>query len=107
MNVLLASVLERTREVGIRKAMGARRRDILIQFLFESIFLSGSGGMIGIIVGILISRVLCAFIDIPSLISVEAITLGAVFAIGVGLIFGVYPAWKAASIDPIEALRYE
>jgi putative ABC transport system permease protein len=107
MNILLASVAERTREIGIRKAVGAKRKDILIQFLFESILFSLIGGAVGLGFGIVSSNLLGSLLRIPSLISAEAIVVGVVFSLVVGVIFGVYPAWKASRLSPIEALRYE
>jgi putative ABC transport system permease protein len=107
MNILLASVLERTREIGIRKAVGARKKDILFQFLFESILFSVFGGLWGVASGIVVSKFLSSAIEIPAVISVEAIVVGISFAIATGVLFGVYPAWKAAKLNPIESLRYE
>lgn len=107
MNIMLVSVTERTREIGIRKALGARKRDILSQFLIESLVLSGIGGVIGIIVGILMSRGIAQVIGITAktTYSVTAIAFG--FSMLVGIFFGLYPANKASSLKPIEALRYE
>lgn len=107
MNIMLVSVTERTREIGIRKALGARKRDILNQFLIESLVLSGIGGVIGIIVGILMSRGIAQVMGITAktTYSVTAIAFG--FSMLVGIFFGLYPANKASSLKPIEALRYE
>ncbi len=107
MNIMLVSVTERTREIGIRMAVGARRRDILYQFLIEALVLSLIGGLIGIILGVGASKLISQFFKWPTLISVEALLLSFSFAGGVGVFFGFYPARKAASLDPIEALRYE
>ena len=107
MNIMLVSVTERTREIGIRKAVGARRRDILLQFLVESISLSVTGGIIGIVVGILGSKLISHFAGWATLLSVQAIVMAFSFAVAVGVFFGLYPARRAASLDPIEALRHE
>jgi len=106
MNIMLVSVTERTREIGIRKAIGAKRRDILSQFLVESMILSLTGGLIGVLLGIGVGR-LGSLINIPSTVSVASIITAFVFSAAVGLFFGIYPAMKAAVLDPIEALRYE
>ncbi len=106
MNIMMVSVTERTREIGIRKALGAKRRDILSQFLVESVFLSLSGGAIGIILGVGGARAMEAF-GLPSTVSVTSIVMAFSFSAAVGLFFGVYPAMKAANLDPIEALRYD
>ena len=107
MNIMLVSVTERTREIGIRKAVGALRRDILIQFLLESMVLSLTGGFIGIVLGWLISRVAGSAIDLVTVVDAGTVILATGFAIGVGVVFGLYPAWRAAGLRPIEALRYE
>jgi putative ABC transport system permease protein len=107
MNIMLVSVTERTREIGLRKAMGAKRLDILIQFLIESVTLSLVGGVIGITLGIIGSRVISASAGWRTLVSPESIVLAFLFAAAVGVSFGVFPARKAAKLNPIEALRYE
>ena len=107
MNIMLVSVTERTREIGIRKAIGARRSDILLQFLVESIALSISGGVLGILCGISISYALSAWAQWNTMISISSIVMSFGFATAVGLFFGIYPAQKAAGLDPIIALRYE
>ena len=108
MNIMLVSVTGRTKEIGIKMSVGARRIDILKQFLFESIRLSVSGGIIGIISGIVISQYVPHFFpDLSSIISIEAIIISFLFSVGVGIFFGFYPAWQASKLDPIEALRYE
>ena len=108
MNVMLVSVTGRTKEIGIRMSVGARRSDILKQFLFESMQLSIIGGIIGIILGIVISQYVPHFFkDLKTIISVEAIIISFLFSVGVGIFFGFYPAWQASKLDPIEALRYE
>ncbi|MEM7799861.1 MAG: ABC transporter permease, partial [Chloroflexota bacterium] len=106
MNIMLVSVTERTREIGIRKAIGALRRDILLQFLLESIVLSLFGCLIGIGLGYLISYIASLF-DFSTVITTNSILLSVGFATIVGLVFGIYPAWRAANLRPIEALRYE
>lgn len=106
MNVLLASVLERTKEIGILRAVGAKKRDILFQFLLESISLSVIGGLLGVTVGLLASKFMSFIIDLPMVISLDSIFSGIIFSGVVGLIFGVFPAWKAATLNPIEALHY-
>jgi putative ABC transport system permease protein len=107
MNIMLVSVTERTREIGIRMAVGAKRKDILLQFLVEALALSLIGGFIGIFIGILSSKILSLSAGWPTLISGEAIVLSFIFAACVGIFFGFYPANKASKLDPIEALRYE
>jgi len=105
MNIMLVSVTERTREIGVRKAIGARRRDIIVQFLIEAATLTGLGGLLGIIVGCLIA--LLIQIVMPTHIPLWAPVVGFVVSVGLGLTFGLWPAWKAARLSPIEALRFE
>ncbi len=107
MNIMLVSVTERTREIGIRKAIGARHRDILLQFLVESVIISGIGGVIGTIIGLGLSYGISTFIKIPPSVSIQTILIAWIFSAGVGIFFGIYPANKAAKLDPIDALRYE
>jgi len=112
MNIMLVSVTERTREVGLRKALGARKRDILTQFLTESSLLSFLGGMIGILLGWLISFIvgqIAAANDAPftPVVGLDAILLATIFSAAIGLFFGIYPANRAAGLEPVEALRYE
>jgi macrolide transport system ATP-binding/permease protein len=107
MNILLVSVTERTREIGLRMAIGARRTHVLLQFLAESVILSVAGGIAGIIMGVLFSELIPVFVGWPAPISLAAIAGGFLFSAAVGIFFGYYPARKAANLDPIEALRYE
>ncbi len=107
MNIMLVSVTERTREIGLRMAVGARGRDILAQFLVEALTLSMIGGVIGVVVGIIASYTIPYFAGWRTLISAEAIIIAFAFAAAVGIFFGFYPARKAAQLNPIEALRYE
>ena len=109
MNIMLVSVTERTREIGLRKAVGAKTRHIMMQFLTEAIVLTIIGGILGIALGFIMASGLTKALDldiVPS-ISVETIVVTAGISIGVGLLFGTYPAYKAAKLDPIDALRYE
>ena len=107
MNIMLVSVTERTREIGIRMAIGARGRDILLQFLIEAVTLSIIGGALGICGGIGVSKIIAAKMDWPTLTSTTSIILAFAFSAGVGIFFGFYPARKASKLDPIDALRYE
>ncbi|MGI9535200.1 MAG: ABC transporter permease [Thermodesulfobacteriota bacterium] len=107
MNIMLVSVGERTKEIGIRMAVGAREKDILAQFLTEAIVLSLAGGVIGTILGILVSKIATSLTGWPSIISIEAIMMAFGFSATIGIFFGIYPARKASKLNPIEALRYE
>jgi putative ABC transport system permease protein len=107
MNIMLVSVTERTREIGVRMAVGAHGSDILTQFLIEAVTLSSVGGIIGIVCGIGASRILSIYAHWPTLISISSIAIAFLFSAAVGVFFGFYPARKAAALDPIEALRYE
>ena len=107
MHADLHSVTERTREIGIRIAIGAKRRDILLQFLAEAVLLTTCGGIIGILLGVAGARIVATLVGWPTLVSVNTIVIAFAFSAGVGVFFSFYPARKAASLNPIEALRYE
>jgi putative ABC transport system permease protein len=108
MNIMLVSVTERTREIGVRKAVGARRSDIVLQFLTEAVVLTGMGGLLGMTLGWMISSgVRLAFPQLPTAVPLWAAALGVVVSVGIGVFFGIWPASKAARLDPVEALRYE
>jgi len=107
MNIMLVSVTERTREIGIRKSVGARRRDIMYQFMVESVVVSGVGGVIGMGLGLFTAFAVSHLSSLPAAAPIWAVVLGLAFSASVGLFFGIYPAAKAAGLDPIEALRYE
>ncbi len=107
MNIMLVSVTERTREIGVRKAIGAKRANIILQFLTEAMTLSGTGGIIGVLFGIAIGLVVNMLLSFPLSVSILWIILGFTVAVSVGLVSGIYPAIKASKLDPIEALRYE
>jgi putative ABC transport system permease protein len=108
MNIMLVSVTERTQEIGVRKAIGARRRDIVHQFLFEAMTLTMLGGLMGVLFSVGVSRLVMLFVpSLPASIPAWAVTSGLVVSVGVGLVFGVWPAMKASRLDPIQCLRYE
>jgi putative ABC transport system permease protein len=108
MNIMLVSVTERTREIGVRKALGARKRDIVGQFLVEAMTLTGAGGVLGIVISVLITMLVGALVpSLPSVVPTWALVTGFTVSVVVGVFFGVWPAVKAAQLDPVEALRYE
>jgi putative ABC transport system permease protein len=107
MNIMLVSVTERTKEIGIRKAIGARRANILGQFIVEAVVLCQIGGIFGIIIGILGGNIAAIAFHMPAVFPVDWALIGFAITTLVGVIFGVYPAWKASNLDPIEALRFE
>jgi putative ABC transport system permease protein len=107
MNILLVSVTERTREIGIRKAIGAKRFDIMVQFLIESIVICAIGVFIGILCAVGLAKLVASVSPIPAAITPWVVFLGLAFTTVIGIFFGIYPASKAAKLNPIEALRYE
>ena len=107
MNIVLATVLERTREIGIRRSIGARRSDIVRQFLFESILISIGGGVVGIGFGYFLSWLIARAAEWNTIVTPSSIGIAFGVSVAVGVLFGIYPARKASRIDPIEALRYE
>lgn len=107
MNIMLVSVTERTKEIGIRKAVGATKFSIMSQFLIEAVILTGIGGLIGLVVGEGMSFLINAFSPLPAYIPIWAVIMGLTVSAGVGIVFGLYPAWKASKLNPIDALRYE
>jgi putative ABC transport system permease protein len=107
MNIMLVSVTERTREIGIRRAVGAKKRNIMTQFILEAVMLCEVGGVIGVALGVAGGNVLAFFLELPAVIPVDWAVIGLLMCSVVGVIFGTYPAWKAANLDPIDSLRYE
>ncbi|MCB0131066.1 MAG: FtsX-like permease family protein, partial [Caldilineaceae bacterium] len=108
MNIMLVSVTERTREIGLRKAVGAKRRDVLFQFLVEAVTLAVFGGIIGITLGVLGARAISAAFDaFEAVVGADAVMISLFFSMAVGLFFGIYPAYRASRLNPIDALRYE
>ncbi len=107
MNIMLVSVTERIKEIGIRKAIGANRRDIITQFLSEAVFLSEIGGVVGVILGVVGGNVVAMFMNIPAVIPMNWVVYGLLVCSFIGIGFGIYPAWRAANLDPIESLRFE
>ena len=107
MNIMLVSVTERTREIGIRLAVGAKRRDVMKQFLVESVILCLTGGGIGVLLGYIIASILSALLDWPIAVTMDAILMAFICSTTIGIFFGFYPARKASKLNPVEALRYE
>lgn len=107
MNIMLVSVLERTREIGIRKALGARERDIWAQFLIEAGFLALAGGIIGVVAGWVVSYFIPSIGQMTTVVSADIVILAVSVSVGIGLFFGFYPAWNASRLNPIDALRSE
>jgi putative ABC transport system permease protein len=107
MNIMLAAILERTREIGVRRAIGARRWDIIRQFVIEATLISFAGGLLGVVLGFALSQLIAWLAGWSTVVTISSIVLAFVVSISVGLIFGIYPAVKAARLDPVEAIRYE
>jgi len=107
MNIMLVSVTERTREIGIRKAIGAKKKNILVQFIIEAITLCLLGGIVGILLGIFVGNLAGSFLEASAVIPFDWVFIGVILCIVIGVTFGTYPAYKAANLDPIESLRYE
>ena len=107
MNIMLASVTERTREIGIRRAIGAKRRQIIVQFLIETVVLSTTGGIIGLGNGVLIPSLITFFSGMATVLTVKGVVLPLLISMSIGILFGIYPAMHAAKVDPIIALRHE
>lgn len=107
MNIMLASILERTREIGVRRAVGARQRDIVRQFLIEGVLISVVGGLMGILFGFGMSRLIAMLAGWSTIVTLSSILLAFLVSVSVGLVFGIYPAVKAARLDPVDAIRYE
>jgi len=107
MNIMLVSVTERTREIGVRKALGARQQDVLLQFLIESATMALVGGVIGILIGVALAKLVTVLVGFPATVQMWSVLMGLFMAGAVGVFFGVYPASKAARLDPVVALRAE
>ena len=107
MNIMLVSVHERTREIGVRRALGARRRTILAQFMLEASLVAALGGAVGTALGLGVAQLVATVTPLPAAVTPSAVALGLAFSAAVGLLFGSWPAWRAAHLDPVEALRYE
>jgi putative ABC transport system permease protein len=107
MNIMLASVTERTREIGIRRAIGAKRKQIILQFLIETVVLSTVGGITGLCLGLIIPMLITLFAGMPTVITTFSIVLPLFISVGIGIVFGLYPAARASEVDPIIALRHE
>ena len=107
MNIMLVSVTERTREIGIRRAIGAKKRNIMMQFIMEAIVLCEVGGVMGVVLGVVGGNIGAHFLNMPPVIPLDWVFLGLLICSIVGVVFGTYPAYKAANLDPIDSLRYE
>ena len=107
MNIMLANIMERTKEIGVRRAIGATQRDVLNQFIYEAMVISIVGGLIGIIIGFLLTSMITGYAEWRTIITPFSVILAFFVSVAVGLVFGIYPAKKAAEKDPIESLRYE
>jgi len=107
MNIMLVSVIERTREIGIRKALGATRSSILLQFILEAVIVTLTGGIFGIVLGAIAGKIISRFINIPFILSPAVVLIATAISTAIGLFFGVFPAHKASKLNPVEALRYE
>jgi putative ABC transport system permease protein len=107
MNIMLVSVVERTREIGVRRAIGATRRNIRWQFLTEAVLLSLGGGLAGVLLGIAIAKAISGFGPLPTLVRPELVVAGLLISVVTGVLAGVFPAWRASKLPPVEALRYE
>ena len=107
MNIMLVAVTERTREIGVRKALGAPRKAILVQFLLEAVVLTAAGGVLGILLGAGISALVKALSPLPTYVSLWSVIMGVLFSAVVGVFFGLYPAMRASRLDPVDSLRYE
>ena len=107
MNIMLVSVTERTAEIGLRRALGARRRRIMAQFVTEAIALTSMGGLGGVLLGTAVAGIVRVVIDLPTVVPASAVAQAMIVAAATGLIFGLYPAWRASRLDPVEAMRHE
>lgn len=107
MNIMLATVTERTREIGIRRALGAKKRDIVGQFLIETILLSGAGGLLGVVLGLAVPMAISHFAEMVTIVQFWAPTIAFSISVLIGVLFGIYPAFRAAEMNPVEALRHE
>ena len=107
MNIMLASVTERTREIGVRRALGAKRGDVTTQFLVETVILSGMGGLIGVVLGLVIPFLVSVFTEMVTIVTIWSPIIAFSISAAVGIVFGIYPATRAAKMDPVEALRHE
>jgi len=107
MNIMLASVMERTREIGVRRAVGARKIDVIRQFLIETTLITVSGGIAGTVVGVLLSRFVAYFAGWSTIVTVSSVAIATLVSVTVGIVFGLYPAVRAARLDPVSSLHYE